>query len=89
MRYPRQHGNIPVGSRGRSVVATEDKDACPPTTLPCRPVPCETEPRADGDAGEVEASDKHSAPTSENDQLLGSASPWASLDAWGADEVRV
>ena len=35
-----------------------------------------------------EASDKDSAPTSENDQLLGSASPWASFDAWGADEVR-
>ncbi len=34
------------------------------------------------------SAEKDSIPTSENGTGLGSASPWSTFDAWGADEVR-
>jgi hypothetical protein len=34
------------------------------------------------------AAEKDTTPTSEDGAGLGSASPWSTFDAWGADEVR-
>ena len=34
------------------------------------------------------SAEKDSIPTSESGTGLGSASPWSTFDAWGADEVR-